>query len=412
VTKKTIVIVDPFSAGALLAEALLVQGATCIAVQSSPDLPLSMRSRFSAHPFANIIHHSSDLEDTLSAVQGHRPSHIIAGCESGVELAEYLAERLELPGNGKEMREARRDKFLMAGAVNACGLRIARQFQSHDLEQIIEWIHNTLDWPVVVKPLKSTASDQVFRCNSVDDVVIAAGQILSKPNVLGQRNQTVLVQEFLDGTEYVVDTVSLKGHRKTTALWQYHRPANSSRFVSYDAMTLMPYDGERQQALQSYAYNVLDALAITFGPAHCEVMWVNGEPILVEVGARLNGGINAALSGICGGLSQLDETVDVILSPQQFRDSINDRRPLTKRGASIFLLPRRHGKLVAVHGLDKIEQLPTLHSLSVSARPGDTLKKVAGLIVLVGEDIAAVERDIDIIRQVENDGLFEIEADE
>jgi biotin carboxylase len=405
-----IVIVDPFSAGALLAQALQARGATCIAVQSTPDLPPSMRSRFDPDSFPDIIHHSSDLHDTLSAVQGHQPSQVIAGCESGVELAEYLADRLKLPGNGSELREARRNKFLMAEAVKACGLRTAQQYQSQDPEQIIDWIQRTLDWPVMLKPTKSTASDHVFRCKTADDAADAARQILCERNVLGRRNQTVLVQEFLDGTEYVVDTVSLDGRRKTTALWQYHRPPHSRRFVGYDAMSLLPYDGERQQALRSYAYEVLDALAINFGPAHCELMWVDGEPILVEVGARLNGGINAVLSGICGGLCQLDETVDVILSPGKFRESLHERRELTKRAASIFLIPRRRGRLIRVNGLEKIGNLPTLHSMSVSSRPGDELKKVAGLVVLVGDDLASIERDIDVIRTVERNGLFEVEV--
>ena len=402
-------IVDPYSAGALLAEALNARGARCIGVQSTLDLPPSMRSRFDPDLFAAIIHHSSDLHDTLSAVRRHQPSHIIAGCESGVELAEYLADRLNLPGNGSELREARRDKFRMAEAAKACGLRTAQQFQSKDPEQIIGWIQSTLDWPVILKPIKSTASDHVFRCNTVDDVAEAVRQILDETNVLGQRNQRVLVQEFLVGTEYVVDTVSLEGQRKTTAFWQYHRPADSNQFVSYDAMTLLPYDGERQQAMQSYAYKVLDTLAINFGPAHCELMWVNGAPILVEVGARLSGGINAVLSGICGGISQLDETVDVILSPSKFQKSLHERRGLTKRAASVFLIPRRRGRLIRVNGLEKIENLPTLHSMSVSSRPGDELKKVAGLVVLVGENLASIERDIDVIRSVEREGLFEVE---
>lgn len=367
-----------------------------------------MRSRFNPGLFTDVIPGSDNPEDTLSAVKGYQPSHIVAGCESGVELAEYLADRLDLPCNGSALREARRDKFLMVETVRSCGLKTALQYQSQDSGELIDWIQSTLDWPVIVKPPKSTASDHVFRCDTVDKVEEATRKILSGTNVLGKRNQTVIAQEFLDGTEYVVDTVSLHAQKKTTAFWQYSRPPDASRFIGYDAMSLMSYEGERQQVLQSYAYDVLDALAITFGPAHCELMWVNGEPVLVEVGARLTGGINAILSGICGGLSQLDETVDIILTPQRFRASLDERRPLTKRGANVFLLPRHQGKLLAINGLDRIKRLPTLHSMSISARPGDMLKKVAGLVVLVGEDIAAIEQDISVIRKVEDAGLFEV----
>lgn len=405
-----VTIVDPFSAGALLAEALIARGARCIAVISSADLPENMRSRFDPDLFLDIVQYSGDFGTTLSALKSMEPSHVIAGCESGVELAEQLAEQLGLPGNDPAMRHARRDKFLMAEAVSARGMRTARQFQLLDADQVVDRVRQEFNFPVILKPARSTGSDLVFFCESIDAVADAARQILSSNNVLGQRNDSVLVQEFLDGIEYVVDTVSLDGERKTTAFWQYHRPSIPGRFVAYDAMTLLPYTGELQEALQAYAYDTLDALSIRFGPAHCELMWCDDEPVLIEVGARLTGGMNAVLSGMCGGLSQLDETVEAILSPHSFRQSIHDRPSLKRRAANVFLVPPRTGRLLAVNGLDRIERLPTLHSMSVPVSPGAKLKKVAGSVLLIDEDIASIERDISMIRTIQNDGLFEVEA--
>jgi hypothetical protein len=37
------------------------------------------------------------------------------------------------------------------------------------------------------------------------------------------------------------------------------------------------------------------------------------------------------------------------------------------------------------------------------------IKRVAGLVTLVDEDIQSIERDIDIIRALERDGIFEVE---
>jgi biotin carboxylase len=406
-----IVIVDPYSAGAMLAEALRARGVKCIAVESSSAIPKSMRSRFNPGVFHDVIQHDAGYDQTLHAVRHYQPSFVIAGCESGVELAERLANELALPANGATLREARRDKYLMAEAVSTQGLRTAQQFLSDDVEAIINWISNTLDWPVILKPPKSVASDDVFCCRSVDEVRKAAEKILSGTNVLGYRNSSVLVQEFLSGTEYVVDTVSCKGKRKTTAFWQYNRPASaeSGEFVCYDAMTLLPYHGKRQEIMQSYVFGVLDALAIHFGPAHCELMWVDGEPVLIEVAARLAGGVNALLSGICASVNQLDETVNAMLAPGQFLAGLSDIPSLQRRAVNLFLMPHRQGRLVRLRGLEEIRRLPTLHSLSVGAQPGDMIKRVAGLVTLVGEDIQLIERDINVIRSLERDGIFEVE---
>ncbi len=70
----------------------------------------------------------------------------------------------------------------------------------------------------VVKPVESAGSDDVFLCESKDDVKNAFERINGKINGLGQKNDAVLVQEFLDGTEYVVDSVSLDGNRKVVHL--------------------------------------------------------------------------------------------------------------------------------------------------------------------------------------------------
>ena len=408
-----IVIVDPYSAGAMLAEALRARGAICVAVESSPAIPKAMRSRFNPAVFRDIIRHEDDYGCTLESVRRNRPAFVVAGSESGVELAERLAVDLDLPTNGAEMCEARRDKFLMAEAARASGLRTAKQFLSDDVDEIIDWTESTLDWPVIVKPPRSVASDGIAFCRSVDEVRQAAAIILSATNALGCKNHAVLVQEFLAGTEYIVDTVSLDGNRKTTAIWEYNRPptADACEFVSYDAMTLLPYSGKRQQALQSYACSVLDALAIEIGPAQCELMWVDGEPVLVEAAARLSGGIGALLSGICGGICQVDETVSIMLEPKQFMASIDDMPHLERRAVILFLVPQQRGRLIRLRGIGDIRRLPTLHSLSISAQPGDTLKRVAGVVTLIDQDIGSIERDIGVIRALERKCLFEVECE-
>jgi biotin carboxylase len=405
-----IVIVDPYSAGAMLAEALRARGVKCIAVESSQAIPKAMRSRFNPAVFWDIIRHEDNYARTLDMVGRHRPDFVMPGGESGVELAEQLGDDLGLPTNGAELREARRDKYRMAEAVRARGLRTAAQFLSSDAGEIVDWAKSTLDWPVIVKPPRSVASDSVALCRSADEVRAAAGRILSATNVLGSRNHAVLVQEYLAGTEYIVDTVSRDRRRKTTAFWQYSRPPTdgTGEYVSYDAMTLLPYAGDRQEALQSYAFKVLDALAIDFGPAQCELMWVDEEPVLVEAAARLSGGIGALLSGICGGISQIDETVSSLLEPGQFLATPDEQPRLQRRAVNLFLIPHRRGRLVRVHGLDRIMQLPTLHSASVGAQPGDMVKRVAGVVTLIDADINAIERDIGVIRALEKVGMFEV----
>ena len=404
-----IVIVDPYSSGATLAESLRARGAECVAVISSQMLPETMRTRFDPEQFREVIQHDGQLEMTANAIRRHQPMSVIAGFESGVELAEQLSVNLGLPGNGTSKPTARRDKFIMTKAVHESGLRTAHQLLSRDVKEMLSWIRESVGWPVIVKPVDSVASDCVFCCHCDDQVRHAAETILSTASVLGIQNEKVLVQEFLAGVEYAVDTVSYDGQRKLTAIWQYDRPTDAEDFICYDAMRLLPYDGDRQRTLRDFAFAALDALEIRFGPAHCELMWVDGEPCFIEVGARLSAGVNATISRTCGGICQLDETVDAILAPDRFLASLNDQLSLAKLAANVFLIPPRKGRLIRTRGLDELRRLPTLHSMSVASEPGTELAHVAGLVTLIDADENAIEQDMDVIRSLERAGMFEVE---
>jgi len=403
-----VAIVDPFSSGAMLATALRERRIACVAVLSSARIPESMRSRFDRAAFAAVIEHGGDLERTIEALRDYEPDHVVAGFESGVALADALSERMSLTSNGTALSSARRDKHEMLEVAHARGLATPRHFRSADAESALAWIRAEVGWPVILKPVASVASDNIHRCASAEDVERAMSAILSRPDILGETNHDVLVQEFLAGREYVVDTVSVGGRRKATAFWAYDHPGGDPDAVGYDTMRLLPYEGIPQDRLRAFAFEVMDALGIDHGPGHCEIMWVNDDPVLVEVGARLTAGINAVLSGICGGISQLDETVDALLAPEAFLASMGDRPRLRQRAANVFLMPPATGRLTRVRGLDVIERLPTLHSMSVRAEPGDVVHRVAGLVTLVAEDMQAIERDIGVIRRLERDGLFEV----
>jgi biotin carboxylase len=98
------------------------------------------------------------------------------------------------------------------------------------------------------------------------------------------------VQEYLEGTEYIVDIVSRDGEHKVVAIWEYDRRlANGAPTVCF-GYRLMSADEPRCRELMDYQRRVVTALGIRHGPTHGEVKWFKDEPVLVEVGARCQGG--------------------------------------------------------------------------------------------------------------------------
>merc|ERR1740117_1360144 len=104
-------------------------------------------------------------------------------------------------------------------------------------------------------------------------------------------NTEVLVQEFLVGTEYAIDSVSRNGVNKIVAVWiEDFRPANGI-FDQYFGMKLMDPALPETAAVIEYAVQVLKATGKNVGAANTEVKWLDDEqrPCLVEINDRWAG---------------------------------------------------------------------------------------------------------------------------
>jgi biotin carboxylase len=404
-----VAIVDPYSSGAFLARAFATRGRDCVAVWSSPDAPPLFRRSSDAGHFARIVPYTASIETLVRALRRQAVDLVLAGSEPGVELADELAERMGIAANGTRLSEARRDKFLMARAVKARGLATAQQRRSDKVDALLRWRRSSgLAWPVIVKPARSCASDGVALCSSDDEVRAAFAAIMGRPDVLGQRNDAVLLQEFLAGVEYVVDTVSHAGRHQPAAFWRYRRPKGAAARVFYDAIELIAHEGRRAEALFAAACGVLDALEIAYGPAHGEFIWVPGRgPVLVEVAARLNGGNNPLLSRFCGGTSAVDLVTESLVDPMRFAARKRASRNLSRRAVNRFLVPPPGHRVRDGPALSALRRLPSCRWMSVRpARAPSAGSGVVGVVTLIHRERRVIESDLAHIRKLEQNGLY------
>jgi hypothetical protein len=117
---------------------------------------------------------------------------VVAGCETGVLLADRLAKLLSLPGNGLPQSAARRNKYLMGERVRSAGLRAVRQAYARVRGDVIEFCTTLASemaprpLSVVVKPVESAGSDDVHLCSSTEEALARFSDIIGKRNQLGK----------------------------------------------------------------------------------------------------------------------------------------------------------------------------------------------------------------------------------
>ncbi|MHB1424281.1 MAG: ATP-grasp domain-containing protein [Gemmataceae bacterium] len=405
---QSVAVVHPYSSAAELAPELRRRQFRCVAVHSEAT-PDALWHSYRPEDFDEEVWHQKSLQDTAAALRRASVFRVIAGAESGVELADALAAALGLPGNGIEKSAARRDKYLMGETVRLAGLRTPDQAMCLTLEQA-RGFYKQCGGDVVVKPPRSAGGDCVALPDTEAELEDAFSRIQGQLNVLGLLNDAVLVQRRLRGTEYVVNAVN----DKVTDIWKYSKgEANGSPFV-YETMELLPADGETQQALANFAAAVRSALGIKLGPSHAEIMLTSQGPALVEIAARMNGGTAPTIAGDVLGQGQIDLTVDAYVDPAALARKTAHPYRLPGRCLVVFLISRREGCLRDVPGMEAVRSLEAFapQHLHLSMCPGDRVCRTVdllsspGWIVFAHEDPDAVEAGHRLVRDLEREGRF------
>jgi biotin carboxylase len=404
------VFVDAFSTGSLLVREA-APDYRLVHVRSRLDLSPTFAASLPAQHFAEDLTFPGDVERVLARLALYRPVAVICGSEFGVEAADEIAGALGLRGNDPTRSAARRDKYRMMEAVAAAGMPTARQHRGCDASDLLRWRDAEGIGRAVVKPLDSAGSDDVYVCESDQDVTAAADRVLGTTNLMLRVNDAVLIQEYLDGDEYIINTVSRDGQHWYTDAWLSGKATLAAGRKIYDFEDLLGPCDESLAQILPYVADVLDALGIRDGPAHTELILTAAGPRLLETAARISGLANPAALDRCTGANQVSLTLDCYLHGGA---GLADRPAVYQREAMarcVNLIAHREIPLPTRAILDALEPLPAFHDVrfrladtAVTRRTVD-LNSSPGVVFLIHKDPAEIEKAYDSLRSIERELL-------
>ncbi|MEU1214157.1 ATP-grasp domain-containing protein [Streptomyces sp. NPDC005791] len=410
---RTVVIVDAFASARCLAPLFRARGYTCVHVQSTATIPAAYEQSFQPGDFVANIVHDGDVARTLAAVAEYAPTALLAGIERAVILADQLGEELGLPTNGTSLSLARRDKFRMIETVREAGAPAVAQVLAPDLDTLLAW-YEKVGGRVVLKPVSSAGSDGVFFCDDADEVRKAFGSLIGTTSALGQDNHAVLAQEYLVGSEYIVNSVSLDGKHRVTDIWKmHHLSANGVHDLPAGA-ELMTSRGPEQDLLIEHTVQVLDALGVRNGPSHSELKLTPDGPRLVETGARVCGADVHVPTGAAIGESQLDWTVDACVDPDRFRERCDTPYELIRHARIVNMVSPAEGTLVSYPKMAELRSLESFHEVLYRVRPGRPVHPSVDdwtfpmRVYLLHEIASSVARDALTARYLDGPGFYEV----
>lgn len=302
-------------------------------------VPYFLTANKAKYPFIDdeqIICVSLDTTDVqaicefVSALDG--VAGVFSSSEYFIEIASEVARRVGLPTENTAAIRTCRDKKQLGEVLHANGIGTPRS-QHLNLVGLTEAALGELPYPVVIKPRAGSGSVNVkLNCNAAEALrhcerMVRDGQI------------DALAQEYVEGSEYSVETITIHGQTTVLAVVQKHLgPEPQFVEIGHSYPSLL---AARQRILIEESVTMaLRAVDFKFGPAHTEIRVLGDEVTIIEINPRLAGGLIPVMLDEVFAADLLGAIIDLWTGAAGLPDFTE------KRYAAIrFALPERAGRL-------------------------------------------------------------------
>jgi biotin carboxylase len=212
--------------------------------------------------------------------------------------------------------------------------------------------------PAVVKPTALSGSTGVYLWREPDDEPVWTDLVdgYGYPGPF-------LVEEYLRGPEYSIETLSHDGHHTVVGVTE-KKLGPPPLFVEIGHVHPAPLPDDRRAAIERLAVDLLDACGYRFGPAHTEVIWTERGPRIVESQATLGGDRIPRLVELSTGLD-VERAIFAGLTGDPARPAPHTATAIVR----FFTFPP--GRVDEIRGLAEVRALDYVDELTLRLRPGD-----------------------------------------
>jgi biotin carboxylase len=301
----------------------LGMGVTLIAPRDPHDAT-GVDERISANP--------TDPVEVLAATAHLDDVEGVVNCsESCLRTQAALVERYGVPGIDSETAAVCRDKQLMMRRFEQHGVPIGRRRVVSKIADIPAAVRD-VGCPGVLKPSTGVASLFTVRFDSEQELDRWFAQFDAAASghhsaAIREMDGRWLVEEYLDGPGFSVESVTLGG--ETTHVAVCKKGEMSQPFFLETGHTCpAPIAADIREKMEDIAGRAIQALGITDGITHAEMKLTSRGIRVLEVGARMGGGSIRQVVRLATGVDLLELTLDLA------RGRKPEIAPLTDRAAA------------------------------------------------------------------------------
>lgn len=230
-----------------------------------------------------------------------------------------------------------------------------------------------IGFPMIIKPASMSGSLFVTICYHEADLKKALATCFRKLKSAYEKDRRmeepkVIAEEYMEGDIYSIDSyVNSRGvvYHLPLVRVKTGKDIGHQDFYGYLQMTPTILKMESIKRAQAVAETAIHALGLRSTTAHTELMKLDNEWKVIEVGPRIGGARDVLYKMSCGIEHYLNDVLIRI-----------PRKPIIPKkctGNTVYMkwfLPKE-GTIIEMKGIKKIEQLESFHKIEVNKKIGD-----------------------------------------
>jgi biotin carboxylase len=241
--------------------------------------------------------HQPDITNAVTYLLRERQvERIVPLDDYEVETAAELRDHLRMPGLKASDARFYRDKLAMRVQAQEKGVRVPEFVHVLNYQRLNDYMaHVPAPW--VLKPRSEASAMGIKKIHHADE-------LWPKLNELGDRQSYFLLEKFLPGDVYHVDSVVWRGAVHYAAASRYRKPPMTVyQGGGVFATSTLPAGSVEETGVQAINQQVIAAMGLQFGVTHAEFIhsYEDGQFYFLEMAARVGGaGIDQMLEYATG----------------------------------------------------------------------------------------------------------------
>lgn len=314
-----------------------------------------------------------DFEGTMAVAKKYQIDAIVtAATDKPLVMMARVAKELNLPFYSVETAQWSTDKFQMKERFELGDVPHAQGRLISKVEEA-----EGLVFPVIVKPRDNSGSRGVKLCRDKNELQISIDEALENSKL-----DTVLVEEFIEGPEYSIESLH---HDGKSEVIQFTEKKTTEFPYNVELGHIQPANisDENKQKIREIIEKIGKALNFENCPSHTELKINERGIFVIETSPRLGGDyITSTLTPLSTGVNLEDELLKISLG-----ETINPQPKAVQYSGVRFFAFQEGSMIKHVPNEEFVKGWPHVVDFSFTLKEGDKVNRITSSLNRYGQII-------------------------